>query len=143
MTDQIDPNKPLRQQPKGVRDQVALISFIENLINEKKDPAIKPEKLPIIKAVMLNELNEMINTRMVTLLSEVDQRQLDALMDRKATDEELDEFFIKKIPNLTSEIASVLLDFRNAFLSSLPGNKAEEKKPKDELSTPVAAPLGK
>lgn len=119
MTDQIDPKKPLIQQPKGTRDQVALVSFIDNLIKEKNDPSLKPEQLPQVKAALLTELNEMINTRLVTLLSEVDQRQLDALMDRNATDEELDEFFTKKIPNLPAEIASVLIDFRTAYLTPL------------------------
>jgi len=128
MTDQIDPKKPLTQQPKGTRDQVALISFIDNLIKEKNDPSIKPEQLPQVKAALLTELNEMINTRLVTLLSEVDQRQLDALMDRNATDEELDEFFTKKITNLSAEIASVLIDFRTAYLTPL---------------TPPPAPVGK
>ena len=141
MTDQIDPKKPLAQQPKGVHDQVALLSFIDNLIKEKNDPTIKPEQLPNIKAALLTELNEMINTRMVTLLSEVNQRQLDALMDRNATDEELDDFFVKKIPNLSAEIASVLMDFRAAYLTPLTGIKTEEKKPANELLTPEPAPV--
>lgn len=113
----MDQNKSgLNNQPQGVRDQVALLSFVENLIKEKNDQSIKPESLPQIKAALLSELNQMINTHMVAILSDVDQRELDVLLKNKVTDDELDNFFKKKIPNLTAELASVLLDFRAAYL---------------------------
>jgi len=117
MTDQNQSS--LQQQPKSIRDQVALLSFLDNLIKEKNDPLIKPEQLQQVKAALLQELNEMINIQMVKSLSEADQRQLDAMFDRKANDEEIDDFFVKKIPNLSAEIASVLLDFRAAYLTPL------------------------
>lgn len=113
MTDQ---NQPLNNQPQGVRDQVALLSFIDDLIKEKNDPAIKSEALPQVKAALLNELNQMITTHMVAILSESDQKELDILLKNKASDEELDKFFLEKIPNLKAELASVLLDFRAAYL---------------------------
>src|SRR3989338_5008431 len=117
MTDQNQSS--LQQQPKSIRDQVALLSFLDNLIKEKNDPLIKPEQLQQVKAALLQELNEMINIQMVKSLSEADQRQLDAMFDIKANDEEIDDFFVKKIPNLSAEIASVLLDFRAAYLTPL------------------------
>ncbi|OGK17451.1 hypothetical protein A2774_00265 [Candidatus Roizmanbacteria bacterium RIFCSPHIGHO2_01_FULL_39_12c] len=117
MTDQ---NKSsLQQQPKSVRDQVALLGFLDNLIKEKNDPSLTPEKLPQVKAALLQELNEMINSHMVKLLSEDAQRRLDAIFDRNASDEEIDDFFINNIPILSAEIASVLLDFRAAYLYPL------------------------
>ncbi len=64
----------------------------------------------------------MINTHLVTLLSETDQRELDGLLEKKVTDEELDNFFIKKIPNLSAEIATVLVNFRTAYLFKLPSS---------------------
>ena len=118
----------LNNQPQGVRDQVALLSFVDNLIKEKNDQSVKPDALPQVKAALLNELNQMINTHMVAILSDVDQRELDVLLKNKVSDEELDNFFKKKIPNLTAELASVLLDFRAAYLY------------KPEALAPVAPP---
>lgn len=140
MADQNNDKTNLNSQPQNVRDQVALLSFIEDLIKEKNNPTIKPEQLPNIKAALLIELNDMINTRMVTLLPEASQRQLDALLERKVSDEELDKFFSEKIPNLSAEIASVLLDFRAAYLTPL-APPTEEKKPSEELLMPSPAPV--
>lgn len=111
-----DQNNGLNQQPKGIRDQVALISFIDDIVKEKNDQTIKPEALPQVKAALLIELNQMINTHMVAILSETDQKELEVLLKNNSKDEELDAFFEKKIPNLTAELASVLLDFRAAYL---------------------------
>lgn len=135
MVDQNQDKNLLKNQPQSVRDQVALLSFVENLIKEKNDPIIKPEELPQVKAILLNELNQMINTRMVRLLDAPDQRELDILLKNKVPDEELDKFFEKKISNLTVELASVLIDFRTAYLLPLPTAK------KEDLSPPPPAPV--
>lgn len=119
MVDQNQDKKNLNNQPQGIRDQVALLSFIEDLIKEKNDPSIKSEALPQVKAALLKELNDTINTHMVAILSDMDQKELDILLKNNCSDEELDNFFVKKIPNLTAELASVLLDFRTAYLLPL------------------------
>jgi hypothetical protein len=128
MADQNQDKNLLKNQPQSIRDQVALLSFVENLIKEKNDP-IKPDALPQVKVALLNELNEMINTRMVRLLDDHDQRELDILLKNNVPDEELDKFFEKKIPNLTVELASVLIDFRVAYLL-----------PIDKITTPQIPP---
>ena len=128
-----DKNPPLNNQPQGVRDQAALLSFIDDLIKEKNDPAIKSEALPQVKTALLNELNQMITTHTVAILSETDQRELDILLKNKTADEELDKFFLEKIPNLKAELASVLLDFRAAYLY-------KPEKPV-ETSAPIPAPV--
>ena len=125
----------LNNQPQSIRDQVALLSFIEELLKEKNDSTIKPEALPQVKVALLKELNDMINTHMVAILSEADQRELNILLKNKASVEELDKFFEQKIPNLTAELASVLIDFRTAYLLPLPGEK------KEDLPPPPPAPV--
>lgn len=130
MTDQNQDNTLLKNQPQSIRDQVALLSFVEGLIKEKNDPTITPESLPQVKVALLNELNQMINTHMVAILPDYDQRELDILLKNKVSDEELDKFFEKKIPKLTSELASVLIDFRTAYLSPIP-----------QVTTPPPAPV--
>ena len=134
MADQNQDKTNLNSQPQSIRDQVALLSFIEDLIKEKNDSSIKPEALPQVKAALLNELNQMINTHMVAILPDYDQRELDILLKNKVADEELDKFFSEKIPNLTAELASVLINFRTAYLSPLPSIK-------DEVPPPPPAPV--
>lgn len=104
------------KKDKAIMDQVALLSFIDEMIQARKDPAIKPENLPNVKTVLLRELNETINTHLITLLSEKDQRELDGLLDKNVSDDELNDFFSKKIPNLEAEMVSALLNFRAAYL---------------------------
>lgn len=137
MTDQNQDKTSLNNQPKSVRDQVALLSFVENLIKEKNDLTVKPEALPQVKAALLNELNQMINTHMVAILSDADQRELDILLKNKVPDEELDKFFSEKIPNLTAELASVLIDFRTAYLLPLSSAKKEDLPPPPPAPVPV------
>lgn len=101
---------------KAVRDQIALLTFIDDIIKERKDPNIKPENITQVKAVLLKEVNDSINRHLISLMSEKDQVELDELLEKNITDDGLNEFFLKKIPQLEAEIASVLLNFRAAYL---------------------------
>jgi len=65
---------------------------------------------------LLRELNAVINRHLITLLPEKEIGALDEPMDQDATDYALDQFTVRNIPNLEVEIASVLLNFRAAYL---------------------------
>jgi len=123
---------------KAIKDQVALLSFVEDIIKERKDPNVKPENLPKVKELLLKEVNDSINRHLISLLPDKEQVELDELLDKNVGDEELDSFFEKKIPNLESEIASVLLNFRAAYLYPL---KAQEAQPQDMTQSPPPAPM--
>lgn len=99
-----------------LKDQIALLSFIEDMLKEANDTSIKPEALPAIKETLLTKLNEDINTHMINLLSEAGQKELDALLDKNATDDEISNFFYAKIPNFETEMAAVMLSFKGAYL---------------------------
>ena len=127
---------------KAVRDQIALLTFIDDIIKERKDPDVKPENISQVKAVLLKEVNDSINRHLISLISEKDQVELDELLEKNVTDDELNEFFLKKIPQLEAEIASVLLNFRAAYLYPVTGGqpsfvKTSEGKP----PTPPPAPV--
>lgn len=102
-----------------MRDQVALLTFIENLIKEKNETGLSEEQLKNTKVTLLNELNQMINTRLISLLSTPQQQELEILLNNKISDKELDSYFRKHIPNLEAEIASVMANFREVYLMSL------------------------
>lgn len=104
---------------KAVMDQVALMSFVERIIAERNDPAVTPEKLPAVKAKVLEEMNEALNRHLIDRLSEEDKQALAALLDSNPSDEGLNKFFIEKIPSIDVEIASALLTFRNAYIAPI------------------------
>ncbi len=118
-----DQNKNQKDSLQGVRDQVALLSFIENLIKEKNDPQINEKNIDQVKMVLLRQLNEMIDTHLISMLDEGSQRELDQLLDKNIPNKELEDFFKSKIPNLDVEIANVLLNFRAAYLYPLTQKK--------------------
>jgi len=105
-------------------DQWELLDFINHLLIEK-DPQFSPEQLAQARESLLVELNDQINARLVSCLSDKDQDTLSELIDSDASDEDIDEFFVATIPNLEIEIASVLIDFRNAYLMDLRDAYAE------------------
>lgn len=101
---------------KTVKDQVALLSFVDKLIEARKDPTTTAESLPKVRELLLKELNDDINRSLIGMLSEKDQVVLDELLDKNASDEELDAFFASKIPNISEEIAAIMVKFKDAYL---------------------------
>lgn len=137
----MDPNKPTDAQ---MMDQAALASYADDLIKERYQDT-PPENVDQVKGLLLKEINEAINSHLITQLDENDQVALDELLDKNPDDTELNQFFIDKIPNLEVEIASALLNFRAAYLTPLPGGpidlKAElDKTTEEEGSESLDAP---
>jgi hypothetical protein len=116
-------DKPNKQV---IKDQIALLSYVDKLIEERQDPHITEKALPKVREYLLTRVNEAINTHLVNLLTEKDQEELEKLLDSNAHNDFITEFFEKKIPNLETEIAAVLLDFRSGYLYPQT-NKEEEK----------------
>ena len=69
-----------------------------------------------MKNALLKEVNRAIFAHLVTQLSVNDQIALDSLLNTNPSDQQLNIFFVQRIPNLQVEIASALLNFRTAYL---------------------------
>lgn len=95
-----------------------LIAFVDKLIQNRNDIEITPENIGAVREALLYEVNETINMRLVQLLSNNDQFKLTALLDRDATNDEIEQFFQETIPNFQTEVATALLNFRAAYLHS-------------------------
>lgn len=134
-----DQNK-LQPDNKSMMDQVALVSFIDGLIKDRKDADITLSNMDNVKTILLKEVNTAINTHILSLLSAKDQVDLDDLLNKNGSDEELNKFFINKIPNLESEIASALLNFRAAYLYPV---SQEVSQPPPPLPAPVPNTIDK
>jgi hypothetical protein len=108
---------PADQYEKNkIMDQVALVSFVDDLIRDRKDANITDANVAEIRAMLLKKVNEEINTHMINCLTDKERVELDTMLDKNPTDKELHEYFVSKIPNLSTEIASVMLRFRAAYL---------------------------
>ena len=97
-------------------DDVVLLSFIDDILTERTDLKLTEEEKPKVQAALLKEVNEAINTHLVSVLSETDQQELNTFLDKDPSNEELTGFFKQKILNLPTEIATALINFRAAYL---------------------------
>jgi len=139
MTDQNQSSNtiPADQYEKNkVMDQVALLSFVDELIRERKDPNVSEKNMAEVRALLLKQVNEEINTHMINCLTDTQRVELDVMLDKNPTDKELHEYFVLKIPNLSIEIASVMLRFRAAYLLPV---TSELKSVSDGTSSVVAS----
>jgi hypothetical protein len=116
-------DKPSKQV---IKDQIALLSYVDKLIEERQDPHITEKALPKVREYLLARVNEAINSHLVNLLTEKDREELEKLLDSNAHNDFITEFFEKKIPNLETEIAAVLLDFRTGYLYPQTNNEEEK-----------------
>lgn len=142
MTDQ---NTPVKDDKK-IRDEIALLSFVDKIIKEKNDPSIKPEELPQLKAFLLQQVHDAINRQLIAALPEKDQMLLDQLLDKNPVDGEINEFLIKQIPNIEAEITVALLNFRAAYLypqgqaKPIAANQAVIKPQTSKIEEDIPAP---
>lgn len=104
------------QNQAALMDDVALLSYIDDLLAERTDLKLTEEEQPKVQAALLKEVNEAINTHLVSVLSEANQQELNTFLDKDPTNEELTGFFKAKILNLPTEIATALINFRAAYL---------------------------
>lgn len=102
--------------PNIINFHLTIRSFVDDLILARQDPYITPQNLDRVRQSLLSEVHNAINTRLVRCLSHEDQVALDKLLDANSSNRVIDEFFIKKVPNIDAEIAEELLSFRTLYL---------------------------
>ncbi len=119
MSDQDQNNQSASSQQNDMIDQVALTAFVDDLIKSRNDSGINEQNIERVRNALLDEVNEAINLHLLDKLSDRAQIELDKLLDTDPSDEQLNQFFIREIPNLEVEIAAALLNFRAAYLYPL------------------------
>ena len=102
---------------KTVSDEVALLTYIDEIINEMNDSRITPADRPRMRTAMHDELRNEINTHLVSLLTEKEQIELDKLFADKSPLSQIDAFLREKIPNIEIETAAVMLNFKAGYLT--------------------------
>lgn len=101
-------------------EEKAIATYVEGLMKEKNDPHITDANRAQAKDFLIGEVVDAMNKKLISLLPDAKVDELNKLLDRNATDDEIGAFFAKEIPNREEVIAQILADFRTGYLSVVP-----------------------
>lgn len=128
-------------QNSKAHGSASLEKFAEELIREKNSPYVTSENFQSVKEMLIDEISQAINTKLVSLLSDTDVEELNQHLDENATDQQLYVFFSHKIPHINQEITNTLIDFRKGYLSVVPQNLANVSQDNNlDMPPPPPAP---
>ena len=121
----------------NIADEKLLEEFVDRLIKEKNSPYVKDENRNEVKKMLLDDVADAINRKLVAQLTDKQVDELNVLFEKKVADEELNGFFKKNINNLDQIIAQALTDFRAGYLT------VSYQPKKDDSDLPPPAPVNK
>ncbi|PIV09118.1 hypothetical protein COS31_05370 [Candidatus Roizmanbacteria bacterium CG02_land_8_20_14_3_00_36_15] len=121
----------------NIADEKLLEEFVDRLIKEKNSPYVKDENRNEVKKMLLDDVADAINRKLVAQLTDKQVDELNVLLEKKVADEELNGFFKKNINNLDQIIAQALTDFRAGYLT------VSYQPKKDDSDLPPPAPVNK
>ena len=94
-----------------------LKNFVDRLVEEKKLPEnLEKEVVEEIKKDLSTRVEERINAVIVNNLSEEKLGEFNEMLNKNASDKEMQDFCLKNIPDLPQLIASELIVFRDTYL---------------------------
>lgn len=124
-------------------DREALGQYVDDLIRIKNSPHVKGDNITVVKQALLEEVSDAINSKLISMLSDDEVKQLNEMLDKEASDEQVSLFFTGKIKNLQQVVTDVLVEFKKGYLSVIydeDANKVENKSA-SLLTTPTNATL--
>ncbi|OGK64956.1 hypothetical protein A2313_02280 [Candidatus Roizmanbacteria bacterium RIFOXYB2_FULL_41_10] len=99
-------------------DYLSMQTFVNELVAQRK-PNIPNNEIANYKESLISQVLESVNSRLVGLLSQTQQQQLEKLLDSQASQEQISQFFSNSIPDLTAQIAAALSEFKKGYLIDL------------------------
>ena len=99
-------------------DYLSMQTFVNELVAQRK-PNIANNEIANYKESLISQVLESVNSRLVGLLSQTQQQQLEKLLDSQASQEQISQFFSNSIPDLTAQIAAALSEFKKGYLIDL------------------------
>jgi len=121
-------------------DREALEQYVDDLIKLKNSPYVKGENIAVVKEDLLQEVSDAINSKLISLLSDDEVKQLNETLDKEVSDEQVSLFFTGKIKDLQQVVTDVLIEFRKGYLSVIydeNANKVENKSASVSISAPT------
>ena len=101
-------------------DQSNFDKFLQGLIEEKfikQGHKLDPEIQEELKRDITRQLDEFIMARVIVALSDEDVLAFENLMKEEKSQQELQSFAAEHIPDFTTFLTSVLLEFQKVYLA--------------------------
>ncbi|OGK24406.1 hypothetical protein A3A46_01110 [Candidatus Roizmanbacteria bacterium RIFCSPLOWO2_01_FULL_37_13] len=104
-------------QAAGPEDQKkSFESFVEQLIEERSFPDLTPEVRVELKKDLINRLDSFIAAKVIVALSDEDVLKFEQMLKDNKPAEELQKFTVEHVPDFTTFLTNVLLEFRGVYL---------------------------
>lgn len=97
-------------------DSQALQDFVSRLIEEKNYGELEPEVAEQVRKDVMERLVNTINAKSIAALSDEQVAEFEKLLDANASEEEVQAFIAKSIPNGDEFLTRVMTDFRMSYL---------------------------
>ncbi len=97
--------------------ETMLHEFVEKMIDEQNLTTADAEIRAQLSADLQEEAETLIQAKIVEALSPKYLDEFEALLDRDASAEEIQNYLSAKIPNYAGFIAAALLEFRQSYLN--------------------------
>lgn len=101
----------------NVTDEKLLEEFVDGLIKEKNSPYVTDKNREEVKKMLLDDVSGAINRKLIAELDDSQVDELNILLEKKASDDEINQFFKSKIANIDETIAQALTDFKAGYLT--------------------------
>ena len=98
------------------RVDLNLERFAENLLQEKELANIDQETRDVMRADLVDRLEKVTNKVIVDSLPDDKLMELEALVDKKASQEELRDFVGANVPEIEDKLTDAYFDFRRLYL---------------------------
>lgn len=95
-----------------------LETFVDRLIEEKGLDFVDAEVLVQMKGDLMDRVESRVNASILEYMPPEALPQFEELLDADVSDEEMQAFCAKQIPNMEEVLASALLEFRQTYLSN-------------------------
>ncbi|NTU72585.1 hypothetical protein HGB07_00180 [Candidatus Roizmanbacteria bacterium] len=98
-------------------DEMALEQFADSLIKEKNSPYVTAENRKEIAKMLVEDMYQAINVKLLNSLSDEQVEKLNALLESQANEAAVGQFFEKNVPNIEATVRQCLLEFREGYLA--------------------------
>lgn len=93
--------------------------YLDGLIDQKNYPDLTPEIREELKNDLRMRLNDFIMARIVAQFSDEDLTAFEELLKAQKPQEELQQFAVDHIPDFTTFLTDVLIEFQGVYLGDI------------------------
>jgi hypothetical protein len=111
-------------------------NYVDDLIREKKFPALDPEVMAKIRQDLFIRVDDFLLKRAIDELSDQDVKTFEKLMQDGGGEAEIQQFLMTHVPNLDDMLTKSLIDFRSIYL----GHTTPSSSPTSTVHLKPAAP---